>query len=315
MKEDATLTVTGTPPADTNIPLLSGWNLAGYKGSDGKLRSEAIASIYQHCMSMFAYDTQANDWQYYINAGGSPMVNDLDNMSRGKGYWVNVANNCHWGPSSSSPAAPMAFSITKQTTPRPELPYIVYGNVDIDGVKVKKGNSYTPSVMLKVDGKTLSTYRMLSDKGYGEYYTFEIPITDDSNKLEIYVELDGNISKVGELPIGLPGKVTKYDLSYKRTPKESRLLQNYPNPFNPETWIPYQLKESSEVEIRIYNTTGRLVRTLDLGYNPSGYYDSQERAAYWDGRNEYSDMVVSGVYFYSIKAGKLASTRKMLIVR
>ena len=69
------------------------------------------------------------------------------------------------------------------------------------------------------------------------------------------------------------------------------------------------------MEIRIYNTTGRLVRTLDLGYKPSGYYDSQERAAYWDGRNEYSEMVVSGVYFYSIKAGKLASTRKMLIVR
>ena len=46
---------------------------------------------------------------------------------------------------------------------------------------------------------------------------------------------------------------------------EFALKQNFPNPFNPETWIPYQLKESASVAIHIYNADGGLVRTLNLG--------------------------------------------------
>jgi len=43
------------------------------------------------------------------------------------------------------------------------------------------------------------------------------------------------------------------------------LGQNYPNPFNPDTWIPYQLKEDADVEIKIYTSTGQFVKILDLG--------------------------------------------------
>ena len=42
--------------------------------------------------------------------------------------------------------------------------------------------------------------------------------------------------------------------------KRTVLYQNYPNPFNPDTWIPYQLSEASDVSISIYNAAGRLVR-------------------------------------------------------
>ena len=45
------------------------------------------------------------------------------------------------------------------------------------------------------------------------------------------------------------------------TPKETALLANYPNPFNPETWIPYQLSEPTDVTIGIYAIDGSLVRT------------------------------------------------------
>ena len=58
-------------------------------------------------------------------------------------------------------------------------------------------------------------------------------------------------------------------------PEQNLLLQNYPNPFNPETWIPYQLSEDSPVSISIYDTTGRLVRTLSLGFQSAGFYNSQ----------------------------------------
>ena len=99
------------------------------------------------------------------------------------------------------------------------------------------------------------------------------------------------------------------------TPEKTRLLANYPNPFNPETWIPYQLGTSSDVQITIYNAAGRVVRTLTLGHQSEGYYTDQSRAAYWDGRNVIGERVSSGVYFYQLQADIVSSPRKMLILK
>ena len=98
-----------------------------------------------------------------------------------------------------------------------------------------------------------------------------------------------------------------------RTPKETTLLPNYPNPFNPETWIPYQLATPADVSIAIYSADGKLVRTLALGHQPIGIYESRSRAAYWDGKNALGESVASGVYFYTLTAGDFTATRKMLI--
>ena len=96
-------------------------------------------------------------------------------------------------------------------------------------------------------------------------------------------------------------------------PEKTTLLTNYPNPFNPETWIPYQLAQASEVRIHIHTINGALVRTLDLGHQPAGMYQHRNRAAYWDGRNQLGEPVASGLYFYTLTAGDFTATRKMLI--
>ena len=96
-------------------------------------------------------------------------------------------------------------------------------------------------------------------------------------------------------------------------PQQTSLLANYPNPFNPETWIPYQLAKPTDVTLTIYDISGRVVRYLDLGHQAAGTYQSRTRAAHWDGRNAQGEPVASGVYFYTLKAGDFAATRKMLI--
>ena len=98
-----------------------------------------------------------------------------------------------------------------------------------------------------------------------------------------------------------------------RIPSETRLLLNYPNPFNPETWIPYQLSEASDVTVSIYAVDGRLIRTLALGHQSAGLYQRKNRAAYWDGRNEFGEPVASDVYFYTLTAGNFTATGKMLV--
>ena len=98
-------------------------------------------------------------------------------------------------------------------------------------------------------------------------------------------------------------------------PEETALLANYPNPFNPETWIPYQLAESAEVALIIYDMNGRLVRRLAVGHRAAGMYQSRSRAMYWDGRNQLGESVASGLYFYTLTAGEFTATRRMLILK
>jgi hypothetical protein len=102
-----------------------------------------------------------------------------------------------------------------------------------------------------------------------------------------------------------------------RLSPEARTLvaANYPNPFNPETWIPYQLAEESNVSVRIYDASGALVRVLNLGVQDAGGHVTRDRAAYWDGRNEFGETVASGVYYYEFRAGEYVKTQRMLILK
>ena len=98
-------------------------------------------------------------------------------------------------------------------------------------------------------------------------------------------------------------------------PETTALLPNYPNPFNPETWIPYHLAKPADVTLTIYAMDGAVVRTLALGHQNAGIYQSRKRAAYWDGKNAIGEHVASGVYFYTLTAGEFFATRKMLILK
>ena len=88
------------------------------------------------------------------------------------------------------------------------------------------------------------------------------------------------------------------------------LGNNYPNPFNPETWIPYELDEPTNVTIEIHNVNGQLVRSLDLGHQQSNHY-----TAHWNGKNEIGERVASGVYFYTLITKNFIATRKMVIMK
>ena len=92
--------------------------------------------------------------------------------------------------------------------------------------------------------------------------------------------------------------------------KATEVFQNYPNPFNPETWIPYRLSESSDVQISIYSQTGELIRDFNLGHQAHG-----EKTLYWDGKNRDGETVASGIYFYQFRAGDTQSVRKMWLMK
>jgi len=88
-------------------------------------------------------------------------------------------------------------------------------------------------------------------------------------------------------------------------PGEYVLEQNYPNPFNPTTQIQYSLPKASEVELVVYDQLGHEVTRLVSGQQEAGYY-----TVTFDAAN-----LASGMYIYSLHAGSVEITRRMLLVK
>ena len=67
--------------------------------------------------------------------------------------------------------------------------------------------------------------------------------------------------------------------------------------------------------LAIYDQSGQVVRTLDVGHRIAAVYERRSKAIYWDGRNNLGEQVASGVYFYTLIAGDYSNTRKMVILK
>jgi hypothetical protein len=93
-------------------------------------------------------------------------------------------------------------------------------------------------------------------------------------------------------------------------PVRTTLHQNVPNPFNPTTTIRFELATAADVTLRIYDVSGRLVRTLVDESMPQARHDVT-----WNGLNDAGAQVASGVYFYRLTAGDFMQVRKMTILK
>jgi hypothetical protein len=88
------------------------------------------------------------------------------------------------------------------------------------------------------------------------------------------------------------------------------LQQNSPNPFRASTAIRYRNAGPGELTLRIYDVSGRAVRTLVAGPSAPGWHRAQ-----WDGRDDAGVRVGSGVYYYQLKSGDARESRRMLLLR
>jgi hypothetical protein len=87
--------------------------------------------------------------------------------------------------------------------------------------------------------------------------------------------------------------------------KNYMLGNNYPQPFNPSTTIQFTLPHESHVTLKIYNLLGQEVRTLVNDTRTAGTYNVEFDAA----------KLTSGIYFYTLQAGRFVQTKKMLVIR
>ncbi len=91
----------------------------------------------------------------------------------------------------------------------------------------------------------------------------------------------------------------------EETPIDFELAQNYPNPFNPTTTIRFSIPAPTDVQLKVYDVSGREVATLTDGLLASGSHEVE-----WDARN-----FASGVYMYRLTAGEFTSVKQLTLLK
>ncbi len=88
------------------------------------------------------------------------------------------------------------------------------------------------------------------------------------------------------------------------------LTSNYPNPFTNQTTIFYSLPVDCNVNLAIYNYSGRQVRSSEFKRKQAGNYQ-----VFWDGKDDKNLDLENGVYFYKLDAGNYSAVKKIVLSR
>ncbi|MDX2473638.1 MAG: proprotein convertase P-domain-containing protein, partial [Candidatus Krumholzibacteria bacterium] len=136
-----------------------------------------------------------------------------------------------------------------------------------------------------------------------------IAFSDNSTEFEVGTVLYYSLREVrdgGVLGFGDEIEVTVTS----SLPTVFALHDNYPNPFNPITNINFDLPKAGHVSLRIYDLSGRLVRSLvdeNLARSSHTYQ--------WDGADNSGRRAASGVYYYRVQTERTSETGKMMLVK
>jgi hypothetical protein len=90
-------------------------------------------------------------------------------------------------------------------------------------------------------------------------------------------------------------------------PAKFELKQNYPNPFNPSTTIQYSIPADANVELKIFDVSGKEIASLVNSKQNAGIYTVSFNASLYN--------MASGVYFYKVTAGKYTNVKKLMLIR
>ncbi|HID25365.1 MAG TPA: T9SS type A sorting domain-containing protein [Thermoplasmata archaeon] len=93
-------------------------------------------------------------------------------------------------------------------------------------------------------------------------------------------------------------------------PTNFALFEAKPNPTKGVTEISFSIPTTTDVELTIYDVSGRLVATLVKGRLNAGTH-----TATWNGLDSHGRRVAQGVYFYRLRADEFNATKKLLLIR
>ena len=99
-------------------------------------------------------------------------------------------------------------------------------------------------------------------------------------------------------------------VTYAGRPTVFNLVQNYPNPFRGHTSFLLALPAASDVHLRIFDATGRLVRSVHDGVMDAGRHTFE-----WNGRDDAGQSAAAGFYFLRADSPQGTKSVRMMLVK
>jgi len=151
------------------------------------------------------------------------------------------------------------------------------------------------------------------DLGMSDFWEFLVPTDSAMVGGFIYFKYDVLNSAGDSVICNLWGGHEILPVAYSNsgTPAAPEIfVQVYPNPFNPVTKIKYTINNPSHITLKIYDASGKRVKTLYSGFRSPGSYTQE-----WQGDSDEGRKVVSGVYFLRLTCGGASTIKKIVILK
>ena len=312
-------------PAETPIILSEGWNMFAYLLDSNKAVNECMSSIVDNLVIV-----KDINGKVYIPAYG---INTIGNMAVGSGYkaYMNTLDTLIYGNSKDKETGFSKYFGKKDYSSVTHYPIIANtSGSDMTIILNATGCEDNSEICVKdlntglivgsgkiIGGKTVIS--VLGDNQVTENiegarngthlgFYFWDKQTNNEFRLEKFTvrDLIGNSNQkgIGEVLYSEDGLyLVTVDNEIKVTRFE--LKQNYPNPFNPSTVINYSIPFRTHVSLKVYNSLGQEVVTLVNGVKNAGNYST----------NFIAKDLSSGIYYYSLIAGKYTSVKKMILLK
>ncbi len=174
----------------------------------------------------------------------------------------------------------------------------------------------------KISNQTEWNEIILQETAHPDSFMAHIPEQSNETDIQYYISAQDNSGRQETLPRTAPASF--YEFSITNITSDNLLvnnkysLQNHPNPFNPSTTISFSLTTeiTDNTEIIIYNLKGQKIHTLECIDCVDTSSSQMRHSITWNGRDENSKSVSSGVYFYQLQIdGKPVASRKMLLLK
>ncbi|HBL56207.1 MAG TPA: hypothetical protein DDZ36_10140, partial [Deltaproteobacteria bacterium] len=85
---------------------------------------------------------------------------------------------------------------------------------------------------------------------------------------------------------------------------------NFPNPFNPNTTIAFDVAQTENISVVVYDLTGKMINKLVSNIYIPGHYQIT-----WNALDGNGNSVPSGIYVYQLRTSSMVLTRKMVLLR
>ena len=312
---DGTVDVCGDPADDVVYTLHDANNLLSYSYGESQAIGDALPDDVEDEVFAIVGEGVAS-----INLGGM-WAGSLNSFDAGSGYWfarsadaadITFQYNAPTAGdarllSNELPVVPEEYVYNQST----EQGFYFVESVMIDGEPMSENNwivaynegvivgarmwngEYTDVPAMGYDGSTETAGYM----ELGSTPTFKL-LSNEGSLVDLYV--DGSIEGWTNNGVDVITLTTEAPL-----PIEVTLNNSYPNPFNPSTTISFSIPSDMNVDLAVYDISGRLVGELMSGVQTQGLYEIT-----WDASN-----YASGLYLVRLVAGAEMHTQKIMLVK